>query len=105
MVDPFAALRRELERSVLEARGSTQPSLRRRIASRRDLPDDLRALVDKIYDRAYSISDEEIAAVRERYDDDAIFEVAAAAAIGAAGIRLDAALAALAGAEDAPREG
>ena len=58
-------------------------------------PAELRPLVDKVHQHAYQVTDQEIAALRKKYSDDELFEVIVAAATGAAGERLDAALRAL----------
>jgi alkylhydroperoxidase family enzyme len=61
----------------------------------------LRALVEKVHRHAYKITDEEIAALKQNYSDDQLFELIVAAAVGAAGQRLDAALSALSALEEA----
>jgi hypothetical protein len=101
--DPYVELRRALEESVLSTTGSTSRATRERALGGEDVPADLASLVAKIHERAYAVTDEEMAALGDRYDDDALFEICAAAAVGAAGDRLDAALAALEGDGDAPR--
>jgi len=99
MDDRFFALRQKLESSVLTGKGESAPDLRQKVAANSGVPGDLAAFVDKIHKHAYKVTDEEVAALRQKYSDDYLFEVIAAAAFGAARMRLDAALKALAGSE------
>ena len=80
--------------TVLKGPGKVASSLRLAIA-RGEAPPDLQTLVNKIRAHAYRVTDEDIAAVRQRYSEDELFEVIVSAAIGAADERLSAALAAL----------
>jgi threonine synthase len=78
---------KRLTAAVLESRGETKPELRRAIALRQmaDVPEPLKSYVDKVSQQAYKVTDEDIAALhRAGYSEDAIFEVTAAAAVGAA---------------------
>jgi alkylhydroperoxidase family enzyme len=87
-----------LTTAVLESRGETNPELRRAIASGKlaDVPAELRSYVEKVSQHAYKVTDEDIAALqRAGYTDDQIFEVTAAAAVGAALARLERGLAVL----------
>jgi hypothetical protein len=93
--DPYAAARRDLEDTTLRGPGKTSVSLRERIADERDVPADLRQLVDKIAARAYQVTDDDLAVLKERYSEDELFEIIVAAAIGAARRRLEAGLNAL----------
>ena len=84
--------------SVLESQGRTSSELRRAIASRKtsDVPDALRSYADKVALHAYTVTDADIAGLlRAGYSEDEIFEVTAAAALGAALERLSLGLAAL----------
>jgi hypothetical protein len=89
-----------------------QPGLRRAAADRaaraaggaideaRDdvLPAALAPWVDKVAERAWTITDEDLAAVRAAgLDEDAVYEATVAAAVGAALTRMQAGLRALAG--------
>jgi alkylhydroperoxidase family enzyme len=60
-------------------------------------PDELRSLVRKIRDGAYTVTDADVDRLRHTYTEDQLFELILAAAIGAAEIRLNAALAAIEG--------
>src|SRR5262245_5333631 len=95
MDDPHREGRRAIEEPVLRGVGHAKPELRQAAAARGQVPDDLRALVEKVHKHAYKVTDEEIAELRKRYSDDELFEVIVAAAVGAAGERLDRALRAL----------
>jgi hypothetical protein len=101
MSGELARLRRALEEAVLRRPGRTPPSLRQGVFARDALPDELRVLVTKVHDHAYRVTDEDVAALRARYDDDQLYEVIVCAAVGAAGVRLDAGLRALDAAEEA----
>lgn len=96
MGDPYAASRLRLEQVVTRGAGHTEPSLREAIA-RGQAPPELAALVDKVRRHAYKVTDEDIAALAATWSDDQIFEIVVAAALGAAGDRLRAGLAALQG--------
>lgn len=95
MNDRFEAARRALEDAVLRGPGRTGPGLRQRAAERRDVPEDLRGLLDKIERHAHKVTDEDLAALKSRYPDDELFEIVVAAALGSAGVRLRAGLRAL----------
>src|SRR5262245_10175209 len=95
MDDRFDAGRRVLEENVLRGPGHTDPALRRRVAERHDVPEELRALVDKIERHAYRVTDEDVASLRSRYSDDELFEIVVAASLGSALDRLRAGLLAL----------
>jgi alkylhydroperoxidase family enzyme len=59
---------------------------------------ELAALVQKIFDHAYRVTDDDVDALRSHYSEGQLFELVVAAAVGAAEYRLKAALAALEGA-------
>src|SRR5262245_45296452 len=98
MDDRFEASRRVLEHAVLGGPGHTDPDLRQRVAERRDVPEELRSLVDKIERHPYKVTDEDVAALKARYSDDQLFEIIVAASLGSALDRLRAGLRALEGA-------
>jgi alkylhydroperoxidase family enzyme len=95
MQDRFEAARLALEEAVLRGPGHTDADLRQRVAERRDVPQDLRALLEKIERHAYQVTDEDLVALRSRYTDDQRFEIVVAAALGSALARLRAGLGAL----------
>ena len=90
--------------SLLSARGETEPSLRQAVFDRirlgtGEVPENLKALVEKIADRPWSVSDEDLMHLREAgYSEDHIYELVCAAATGAGVRRLDAGLRAIEGA-------
>lgn len=91
-LSPFLAATRQ---AVLDGAGSTDAALRRDLAAGRP-PADLAVLVQKIRDRAYTVTDEDVDRLREQYSEDQLFELIVAAALGAAGERASAALDAVA---------
>lgn len=110
MTERYAELLERLRASVLEGAGVTDPALRQAVASRASalgggtagrepvIPPDISSLVDKIARRAYTVTDADVQAVRQAgYSEDAVFEIAAAAALGAALGRLERGMAALKG--------
>ena len=90
MADKFKALRDATANSVLDSPATTSPQLRRSVANGTP-PADLAALVQKIQSRAYTVTDEDLDSLRSTYNDDQLFEIIVAAAIGAASQRLAAA--------------
>ena len=84
--------------AVLDADGMTDKSLRWAVFHRRmeEIPDNLRAYVEKVRQHAYKVTDEDVEALkRAGYSEDAIFELTGAAALGAAIHRLERGLIAL----------
>jgi hypothetical protein len=104
-----------LRASVLEGPGTVDPVVRAAIEARAAraggrprgaldpgdeaaVPGDLRAFVDRVATRAWNIVDDDVAALRRAgRTEDEIFEVLAAAALGAGAGRLERGLAALRG--------
>ena len=93
--DPYVAARDAVLRSVLDGPGETDPSLRHAAAEGVGMPDDLQALVDKIHQHAYRVTDEEIEVLQKKYGDDQLFEIIVSATLGASRQRLMAGLRAL----------
>jgi alkylhydroperoxidase family enzyme len=93
--DPYAERRDAVLRRVLDGPGESAPALRRAAAEGAGLPDDLRALVDKIHRHAYRVTDDDVARLRATYGDDPLFEIVVSAALGASRQRLLAGLEAL----------
>jgi alkylhydroperoxidase family enzyme len=93
----FSQLQAATRDAVIDGPGGTDTVLRRRVASGQP-PSELAALVRKIRDRPYAVSDSDVDALRRHYSEDQLFELLVAAAVGAAEDRLNAALAALDGA-------
>ena len=80
--------------SVLEGPGSTDPAMRRLVAAGEG-PSELKILIGKIHNAAYTVTDDDVDALRARYTESQLFELMVAAAVGAAKARLNAALAAV----------
>ena len=97
MFDPYAKLRDEVLRQVLDGPGECEPSLRRAAASGSGMPADLQPLVDKIHKHAYKVTDQDVARLQEAHSDDRLFEIVVSAALGASRKRLLAGLQALEG--------
>jgi alkylhydroperoxidase family enzyme len=92
--DRFEALRDATASALLRGPGATSVELRQAIA-RGSPPADLMSLVQKIRSRAYTVTDLDVDALRGRYTEEQLFEIIAAAALGAAHERLVAAQVAL----------
>ena len=87
-----------VRRAAVEARGVTDAALRRAVYDAAAQPPPLGPYLDKVRDQAWTITDEDIQALRATgYSEDAILELTIAAAAGAAGRRYDAALRVLRG--------
>lgn len=96
--DPHAALRDRVLGRVLEGDGESDVSIRGVAADNAGVPADLRTLVEKIHNRAYQVTDADVARLQAQYGDDQMFEIIVAAALGASRNRLLAGLEALDGA-------
>lgn len=94
MRSDLEALRRATLAAALGAVGALPSSVREALA-RGEAPDALRALVGKVRDRAYEVTDDDLDALRDRYTDDQLFEAVVATVLGAADARLRAGLRAL----------
>jgi hypothetical protein len=94
MAHELAALQRATHDTVLEGPGDVDRSIRRQVAHG-EPPPELRALVRKIRDHAYRVTDADVDALRAHYSEDQLFEVIVAAAVGASEHRLQRALAML----------
>ena len=90
----LATLRRATHDAVVEGPGRVDSVVRRHVAHG-DPPADLAALVTKIRDHAYRVTDADVDALRAKYSEDQLFELIVAAALGAADHRMQRALAVL----------
>jgi hypothetical protein len=90
MNDRFASFRQATANALLKSPGTTTEALRQTIASGNP-PPELKTLVEKIRTRAYTVTDQDVDALRTRYTEDQLFEIIVAAAFGAARDRLAAA--------------
>ncbi|HSQ32536.1 MAG TPA: hypothetical protein VLN49_21925 [Gemmatimonadaceae bacterium] len=95
MHDPHAKLRDEIFHQVLDGPGESDPAARREAAADSDVASDLRTLVGKIHQHAYTVTDDDVASLQAVHGDDKMFEIIVAAALGASRQRLAAGLAAL----------
>jgi hypothetical protein len=87
-----------VRRAAIEARGVTDPALRRAVYDAGAQPPPLGPYLDKVRDQASTITDADIGALQVTgYSEDAILELTIAAAAGAAGRQYDAAIRALRG--------
>ena len=78
--------------AVLDSKGAMSSELRWAAFHRRmeDMPAALRPYVEKVARHAYKVTDEDVEALKAAgYSEDAIFEVTASAALGAALMRLE----------------
>lgn len=95
MHDPYAVLREQLLREVLQGPGESAPAVRQAAAANAGLPQELQPLVRKIHAHAYQVTDEDVARVQADHGDDETFEIIVSAALGASRHRLRAGIAAL----------
>ena len=85
-----------LKSRILEGSGRALPSLREAAFNNSNVAQPLSRLVDKVANRAYTVTDGEIAAAKESgLSEDQLFEIIVCAAIGAANRQYGTALAAL----------
>jgi hypothetical protein len=94
MNDRFASLRRATVAALLGGHGAAATETLRAVMQGAP-PPELEALVRKIRTRAYTVTDQDLDALRSRYTEDQLFEIVVAAACGAADERLEAARRAL----------
>ena len=93
----ISGLRRELVARVLDSDATARRELRRAAFDNAGLDDPIRTLIEKVADRSYAVTDDDIAAVRAvGLSEDQIFELIVCAAIGVADRQHDSAMAALA---------
>ena len=102
MRDPHATLRDDVLKRVLEGAGETDNALRRAAAAGKGVPPELQQLIEKIHEHAYQVTDDDLARLAGKYDDDQLFEIIVSAALGASRKRLLAGLAALERTQDQP---
>jgi hypothetical protein len=85
--DRFAPLRNTTASALLHGSGATPAELRQEVAKGRP-PQELMTLVQKIRSRAYTVTDQDLDALRSRYTEEQLFEIIVAAAFGSAQERL-----------------
>jgi hypothetical protein len=107
-VSNIMGAREALVACVLEGEGQAPRTLRRAAFEGAGLAEPLRTLIHKVAARAYTATDDDIAAAKASgLSEGQIFEIVVCAAIGQSARQHDAALAALAaatGSPDAPRD-
>ena len=109
-MERHAGLPQRLKESILGPKGKTDAALRRAVEARAEelaggppadvaaIPDNLRATVDAVSRHAYRVTDEDVQGLlRAGYSEDDVFEIFAAASVGAGLARLERGLAALKG--------
>jgi len=94
MEDRFASFRNATAANLLQPSGTTPEGLRQAIA-RGHAPPELVPLVQKIRSRPYTVTDQDLDVLRDRYSEDQLFEIILAAAFGAANDQIAAARRAL----------
>lgn len=88
----YGALVQRVKDGVFRSTAETSPEMRREAAEQRlgELPVNLREYVSKVAQHAYKVTDEDVEALKQAgYSEDQIYELTAAAAVGAALKRLD----------------
>jgi alkylhydroperoxidase family enzyme len=93
--DRHQEARRRLEDAVLRGPGHLDVQVREAIARRQGVPEELRALAEKVAREAYRVTDGDFATPRSRFTEDEVFEAVVSASVGAARDRVEAALRAL----------
>jgi hypothetical protein len=92
-------LHRALVARVLDSEAQSPRAMRRGAFDNSGLDEPTRTLVDKVADRSYAVTDEDVAAVRASgLSEDQVFELMVCAAVGAADRQYSSAMAALAAA-------
>jgi len=89
MGDPYESKFEQLKETVLSGPGALDSAVRKAASQREELPGPLGPYVSKVFERAYTVTDEDITALRETgYTEDQIFEATVSAALGAGLLRL-----------------
>jgi len=95
-VDRHADAAADLRRTVLDTPGASDRAARRAALAAHDVPEPLAAYLGKVREASYRITDADVDGLLVAgLSEDAVFELTLAAALGAAGRRLDAGLRAL----------
>ncbi|OBI74248.1 hypothetical protein [Mycobacterium asiaticum] len=90
-------LHSELVARVLHSDATAPPALRRAAFGNAGLTEPMRTLVDKVANRSYQVTDEDVAEVRAAgFSEDEVFEIVVCAAVGQANRHYRGAMAALA---------
>ena len=98
----FTRARQAVVTRILEGDGRASLAHRRAAFDNSGLAEPVRTLIEKVAKRAYTVSDEDIAAaIASGFSEDQLFEIVVCAAVGQATRQYDAAVAALQAATDA----
>ena len=90
-MDRHADAAADLRRAVLDTPGATDRATRLAAVAGQDLPEPLAAYVGKVREASYRVTDADVDGLLVAgLSEDAVFELTLAAALGAAGRRLDA---------------
>ena len=93
----ISQLHGELVDRVLGGDAKTPPEMRRAALDNAGLDEPIRTLVEKVANRSFAVTDEDVAATRTAgFSEDQIFELMVCAAVGAADRQYNSAMAALA---------
>lgn len=93
MASPHTARVEAVLSAALDSKGTTELRLRRAAAAGEGLSEPLAGYVRRVHGEPTAITDAEVQAIKaEGFDDDALFEITIAAALGAAHARLELAL-------------
>ncbi len=96
MSDAVTKLRARATETVRDGAGKTSPTRRRAAFDNTNVEEPARALIDKVANTAWKVSDEDVAAAKAAgLGEDEIFELTIAAAFGQATRQLTSALAAV----------
>lgn len=94
--DPYAGKLERLKDAVLYGPGVVDPELRRVACAAGEIPGAMGSYVKKVVQRAYEVTEEDIAGLRQSgWSEDEIFEITVSAALGAGLVRIESGLAAL----------
>jgi alkylhydroperoxidase family enzyme len=94
--DIYARKFQQLKEAVLSALGALDLALRKAASQQEAIPGVLGPYVKQVSERAYTVTDEDIATLREAgYTEDQIFEATVSAALGAGLVRLNSGITAL----------
>ena len=96
MSEAVSRMRKTVVERVLHGAGKTSGTERRAAFDNRDVPAAARALIDKVANHAWKVTDEDVAAAKAAgLSDDQIFELVICGALGQSTRQLDSARAAL----------
>lgn len=98
--DRHSKKRQALVESILQKPAVSAPQMRQDAFEAKSSDPALQKYLAKVRDHAYQVTDEEMAELQKRYDEDTLFELTGAAALGAAMKRLEKGLAVLEQAEE-----